>query len=410
MQLLEHLLQHHPQIKRTSFKRLLLSHRILVNGKPAQRLKAEVNPEDKVQILDQPFVRPRKPRAPKPAPPKPSRRDPALMPLRIFYEDDDLLVVLKPAGLLTSTNERETRPTLAAGITNYLANTSPDSRIGIIHRLDKDASGLLVFTKNPKAYHHLKRQLFARTVDRVYTAVIEGVPTPKDGRIENRLVELPTGKVIRTDDRSEGEMAVTEYQMLAKARVPKKTKPPKKGEPPPKNQPPGATLPLRENVAPDATHVSLLRIKLYTGRKHQIRAHFAARRTPIVGDRVYGPVPDPTLRLLLAATTLAFAHPRTGQRLTFAIEPPKEIQSLFPDVKFETSEPKPVTLPPRTPGEPPEAEADDDAPVDETSDAEDDLDLEQALTDILNEETADEDDAHDDQNPDAPPSTPGSER
>ncbi|HEY7116219.1 MAG TPA: RluA family pseudouridine synthase [Tepidisphaeraceae bacterium] len=331
MRLLDYLIQHHPAIKRTTFKRMLQERRITLNGQVATRLKQELAPSDRIEIFDQGVPKPRRAR-PKPPPPKPVLgRTPHTLPLRILYEDDDLLVVLKPAGLLTSTTERETRPTLAAMVKEYLRQTSPDALIGIIHRLDRDASGLLVFTKHPKAYHHLKRQLFHRTVDRVYTAVIEGVPTPKDGRIENWLKELPDGRVVRTEDRSEGQLAVTHYQTLATVKVPKKPNPSKAPEAP------GAGVPLYE-ITP-GNRLSLLRIKLHTGRKHQIRAHFAARKTPIAGDPLYGLTKHPKMRLLLAATALAFDHPRTKKRLTFEIEPPKEIRSIFPEISFATATP-----------------------------------------------------------------------
>jgi 23S rRNA pseudouridine1911/1915/1917 synthase len=332
MLLLDYLTEFHPTIKRTTFKRMLEDRRITVNGKVATRLKQELDPaQDKVEVFDQPRPRERRKR---PEPPKPKRlgREPHTLPLRILYEDNDLLVVLKPAGLLTSTNERETRPTLAAMLTEYLRQTSPRSRIGVIHRLDKDASGMLVFTKNARTYHNLKRQLFHRTVDRVYTAVIEGVPTPKDGKIENWLKELHDGRVVRTEERSEGQFAVTHYWTLAKRRVPKKGTPPTPAEA-------EGGVPLREMTK--ATHVSLLKIKLHTGRKHQIRAHFAARKTPILGDPLYGETKTPAVRLLLSATELSFDHPYTGKRMEFVIEPSKEIRSIFPDVEFKTHTPTP---------------------------------------------------------------------
>jgi 23S rRNA-/tRNA-specific pseudouridylate synthase len=348
MLLLDYLTQNHPTIKRTTFKRMLEDRRITVNGTVATRLKQELDPaQDKVELFDQPRPIVRRKR---PAPPKPKRlgREPHTLPLRILYEDHDLLVVLKPAGLLTSTNERETRPTLAAMLTEYLRQTSPRSRIGVIHRLDKDASGMLVFTKNARTYHNLKRQLFHRTVERVYTAVIEGVPTPKEGRIEKRLMELYDGRVVQTDERSEGQMAVTNYQMLAKRRVPKKGTPPTPAEA-------AGGVPLRDMTT--ASHVSLLKIKLHTGRKHQIRAHFATRKTPILGDPLYGPNPEPPMRLLLSATALSFDHPYTGQRLVFEIEPSKEIRSIFPDVDFT---PAPIpTPPPPKPGKPATAKSKD---------------------------------------------------
>jgi 23S rRNA-/tRNA-specific pseudouridylate synthase len=90
-------------------------------------------------------------------------------------------------------------------------------------------------------------------------------------------------------------------------------------------------LPLHDRPVDPWPARSLVRVKLHTGRKHQIRAHFAARKTPIVGDRLYGPDPEPVSELLLAATKLAFDHPRTGERMTFEIEVPEAIRKLFQD-------------------------------------------------------------------------------
>ena len=287
MLLLEYLNQRFPDSTRTTLKRMVESRRVTINGRPARRLKDPIAPDDRIEILD----RPKKA--------LPTKTGQVSFP--ILHEDDDLIVVLKPPGLLTSTTARERRPTLAAKLRDYLTAIQPSARLGVIHRLDRDASGLLVFTKNGAAYANLKQQFFHHTVDRVYTAVIEGVPTPREGRIENFLMELPDGRVVRVQDPKRGRRSVTEYQTIKTIKRPKPLGP-----------------------------VSLLRVKLQTGRKHQIRAHFAARKTPIVGDAMYGAKGDGTTRLLLAATSLAFDHPRTGERVKFEVDPPKEITAIFP--------------------------------------------------------------------------------
>ena len=115
--------------------------------------------------------------------------------LRIIHEDADVLVVDKPAGLLTSTVPRERRPTLLKMVREYIERTDPRARVGLIHRLDRDASGLLIFSKNHQAYESLKRQFFKHTVDRIYLAVVHGKLNPPAGMIESRLVELPNGSV-----------------------------------------------------------------------------------------------------------------------------------------------------------------------------------------------------------------------
>jgi 23S rRNA pseudouridine1911/1915/1917 synthase len=244
----------------------------------------------------------------------------------ILHEDDDVIVLAKPAGLLTSTNERERRPTVAAKLTAYLKETSPKSQIGVIHRLDRDASGLLVFTKNPKAYHNLKRQFFHHTVDRVYTAVVEGLPSPKSGRIQNLLYELPNGRVVQISDRSKGQIAITDFEVVRT-----------QGIPPSRRRQPPIELPLHDDPVQPWAYRSLVRVKLETGRKHQIRAHFASRKTPIVGDPLYGPDPEPVSPLLLAATELSFDHPTTGERMTFRMDTPPAILAIFPEVKPDVS-------------------------------------------------------------------------
>lgn len=209
----------------------------------------------------------------------------------LLFEDDDLLVVNKPPGLLTSTVPRERRPTLAATLRDYLHKTNPRARLGIIHRLDRDASGLLVFSKNHVSFRSLKNQFFHHTVIREYHAIVHGSPNPPAGRIESRLVERADGTVHPTRQHGKGELAITHYE----------------------------TLRTEKNL-------SLLRLRLETGRKHQIRVHLRSRNLPILGDRLYNP-DEKTTRLMLCATRLTFTHPRTHASMTFKIPLPKEFTS-----------------------------------------------------------------------------------
>ena len=272
--LLDRLSHDHPTAKRQTLRRMIAAGRVRVNGVPASRATQRVTPGDRVEILDQ--------RAPA------SRREATgttlIAPLQIVFEDDDVLIVDKPPGLLTSTGPREKRQTALALVRRYVAATSPRSRIGLIHRLDRDASGLLVFSKSGAAYASLKTQFFKHTVDRVYRAIVHGTPTPPSGMIDSRLVERADGSVHSTDRHAAGQRAVTRYQTLESA----------KGR-------------------------SLLLVRLETGRKHQIRAHLSERGVPIVGDRMYGR-DDGASRLMLCAVELAFDHPRTGRRMTFTLD------------------------------------------------------------------------------------------
>src|SRR5437870_2251094 len=117
---------------------------------------------------------------------------------KIIYEDRDLLVIDKPAGLLTSTNERERRPTALAMVREHVAQREPRTRVGLIHRLDREASGLLVFSKSQLAYRSLKTQFFKHTVGREYQAIVHGKPSPPKGRLESRLIEWRDGTVHST--------------------------------------------------------------------------------------------------------------------------------------------------------------------------------------------------------------------
>jgi len=261
-----------PQSSRSALKRMILSGRVSINGQPARKLTQPVGPTDRVEVASKPST----------APP------PALGPLELVHEDNDILIIQKPAGLLTSTVPREKRPTALAIVRRYTAAA------GLIHRLDRDASGILVFSKNDQAYESLKTQFFRHSVDRIYLAIVHGTPSPAKGTIESHLVEYADGTVHSTRARGKGQIAITHYEVVG-----------------------------------NANKMSAVRIRLETWRKHQIRAHLAQRGWPIVGDRVYGR-PDGAAQLMLAAVELALTHPRTGQRMTFKHDPSPEFSGLIP--------------------------------------------------------------------------------
>lgn len=273
--LLDWLVERYPDAKRQTLKRMVESGRVSIGGRVARKLKQPVEEGEVVAVSDKPLqsdeVRPQRPTK-----------------LRIVHEDEHVLVVNKPAGLLTSTVERERRPTLLKEVQQHVRPTQPRARVGLIHRLDRDAAGLLVFSKSNLAYQSLKRQFFHHTVRREYTAVVHGTPTPSKGRIESRLVERADGTVHSTQEHATGQRAVTEYELVRRD-----------------------------------GGFSLLSVRLETGRKHQIRVHLSERGTPIVGDAVYGPTPPKADRLMLAATALEIDHPATGERMRFETPVPQ---------------------------------------------------------------------------------------
>jgi 23S rRNA pseudouridine1911/1915/1917 synthase len=289
--LLDYLLEQFPQAKRQTLKRMVEDGRVLVSGMRARKLKQPLKRQDQVVVMS----RPQRPRA-------------YPYPLQIVHEDDDVLVVSKPAGLLTSTVVGERRPTAAAILKAYLADRQPAARLGVIHRLDRDAGGLLVFSKNTAAYESLKRQFFKHTVQRGYAALVRGKPHPPRGRIESALIEAPEGIMRTTRRPGRGQMAITDYETVR-----------------------------------STDGLSLLKVTLHTGRKHQIRAHFSQRGCPIVGDVMYGQEPAAPpgrgpkrpVPLMLAAILLAFDHPRSGERMTFEIPPPAEMMRMIESLEQE---------------------------------------------------------------------------
>jgi 23S rRNA pseudouridine1911/1915/1917 synthase len=279
--LIDYLIRRYPTAKRQTLKRMVEEGRVSVNDAPARKLKQPLAEADRVEVDE-----------------RPAARGPAVSSrvgrmLRIVHEDADLLVANKPAGLLTSTVPREPRETLIALVRQHLAATDPQAKAGVIHRLDRDASGLLVFSKHHEAYRELKRQFFEHTVERVYSAITQGVPNPPAGEIQTSLVELPDGSVHSTRQHGKGQHAQTGYEVLRKG-----------------------------------NHRALVRVTLFTGRKHQIRVHLSERGTPIVGDKVYGKgkAGEP---LLLMAVKLGFLHPRTGKPVTFELPLPPEMEQAL---------------------------------------------------------------------------------
>jgi len=278
-QLQDWLRKQFPQAKQTTLRQMLSASRVRVNGIVAKKMNRPIHPKDKIEVSDR--VRPEQPET-----------SSLLHPLGLIFEDDYLLVVNKPPGLLTSTVPTETRPTALAIISRYLYQTDPEANLGLIHRLDRDASGLLVFSKTPKVFTSLKHQFYKHSVRREYLAITRGVPTPLAGRITSFLVEQADGSVCSTHKPGSGQKAVSDYQTLAR----------------------------RDGLA-------AVRVTLQTGRKHQIRAHLFERAVPVLGDRMYGS-PHNAPRLMLAAMMLQFDHPAAQERMGFELEVPSQFPLL----------------------------------------------------------------------------------
>lgn len=211
------------------------------------------------------------------------------IPLEILYEDEDIAVVVKPYGMVVhpaAGNESGTLVNALLYAMEDLSGIGGVKRPGIVHRLDKDTSGLLLVAKNDAAHISLSDQLRARTMEKHYLAVVEGCMREASGRIDQPIARSKKDRKKMAID-PEGREAITEWVLL-------------------------------ENRARSA----LLDVHILTGRTHQIRVHMQSIHHPIAGDPIYGlkngvKVP----RMMLHAYSLSFNHPRTGERLTFTAEP-----------------------------------------------------------------------------------------
>jgi 23S rRNA pseudouridine1911/1915/1917 synthase len=277
-----------PGLSRARIQRLIAAGHVQVGGRPsraAARLRAgdavtlEVPPVEQVAL------------------------EPEDLPLCIVYEDDDVLVVDKPAGLVVHPAPGHPRGTLANALLSHWRGApaaGPEGlRLGLVHRLDKDTSGLLVVARHPAAQASLVRQMQEGRIEKRYLALVRGQPSPPSGVIEAPIGRDPRDRT-RMGVRPAGRAARTHYR----------------------------TLELLGAYA-------LLELKLETGRTHQIRVHCRALGHPIVGDPVYG-VTDRRLaigRQFLHAADLRFAHPRDGRPLAFTSPLPSDLAAALAEAR-----------------------------------------------------------------------------
>jgi 23S rRNA pseudouridine1911/1915/1917 synthase len=240
--------------------------------------------------------------------PLPAHNEPQDIPLNIVFEDEHLLVVDKPAGLVVHPAAGNLDGTLVNALLHHcagkLSGIGGVARPGIVHRIDKDTSGLLVVAKTDVAHEGLAKQFAAHSIDRRYLAIVAGVPKAGEGKIDAPLARSATNrKKIAVVEGPRGKRAVTYWKRL--------------------------------NLLRDA---ALVECRLETGRTHQVRVHMASIGHPLVGDPVYGRSGKTHGKLLkelgfhrqaLHAAELGFTHPVTKRRLSFSSAMPTDMQELF---------------------------------------------------------------------------------
>ena len=267
--LIEFLKKMFSNLSKNSVKSLLHNEKVFVNGNMTTKYNYELNAGDIVEI-----------------------REKVAKNIDIIYEDKDIIVINKPSGLLTVATEKEKNKTAYHLVMEYLKKKNKNNRIFIIHRLDKDTSGIIMFAKNERAKHLYQDNWNDIVKKRCYYAVIDGKMENKEGTIKSYLKE--NGNMVYSVKDRSGKLAITEYKVLKE----------------------------RKNI-------SLLDINLKTGRKNQIRVHMKENKTPILGDLKYSEKSKLINRLALHAYKLELINPVTKKLLTFEINMPNEFKTLF---------------------------------------------------------------------------------
>jgi 23S rRNA pseudouridine1911/1915/1917 synthase len=212
----------------------------------------------------------------------------------IVYEDQDIIVIEKQAGILTVATENEKQMTVYRLLSSHVKKQNPANKIFIVHRLDRETSGLMIFAKSQAVKDYLQETWTDTVFERTYVAVVEGQTEDEGGEITSYLYEDKSFKMHSSNDPGKGQLAITHYSLL------------KKGK-----------------------QYTLLDINLETGRKNQIRVHMKEIGHPVAGDKKYGASASPINRLALHARKISFIHPTSGKKMIFESNIPKSFLKLF---------------------------------------------------------------------------------
>ncbi len=263
--LLNYLFKIYSDRSKTTVKSWLSHRQVAINGNPETAYDAPLMPGDKVLINFEKGFKVFK-----------NNR------IKIVYEDDYIIVANKGYGLLSVSSDRVKENTAYRILSDYLKEDNPYAKLFVIHRLDRDTSGLIMYAKSEDVQFKLQRSWNEMVLDRRYVAVIHGAIEPSEGEISSYLTENSVHHVYSTTDKENGQFALTKYKTLQ-----------------------------------SNSRFSLVELQLSTGRKNQIRVHMSESGHPIAGDKRYGSKENPLGRLSLHAFRLRFVHPITRQDMLF---------------------------------------------------------------------------------------------
>ncbi len=274
--LMQFLVASMPNRKRTTIKELLKYNQVAVNDQPTTQFDTELHEGDTVKVnLTREF------------------RVFYHRRMKLVYEDEDIIVVNKGYGLLSMGTDKVKDGTAYSILREYVKWHNPKTKLFIVHRLDRDTSGLMMFAKSEEAKETMQHNWNNMVLNRKYLAVVEGKVEDKDGVVRSYLAETSQYEVYSTDDPNKGQLAVTRYK----------------------------TLKCKNGY-------TLLEVELDTGRKNQIRVHMKDLKHPIAGDHKYGAKSSPIHRLALHAQTLRFIHPITRKEMNFTTPIPASFASM----------------------------------------------------------------------------------
>jgi len=287
-----------PDISRSQLKKLIDCGQITLNHAPT-KASSKLRGGESIQVIL--------------PDPEPIAALPEAIPLHILYEDQDLIIINKPAGMVVHPAAGHSHGTLVNALLHHctdLAGIGGELRPGIVHRIDKDTSGVLIVTKNDLSHQHLAEQFKDHSIKRRYLALIHGAPNGQSGIIDQPIGRHPTQRKKMSGKAKKSKRAVTHWKILKQYNI---------------------------------NRLSLVELQLETGRTHQIRVHFTEINCPLIGDPLYGnrsrttAIKDMELRKLidrlpgqaLHAQSLGFIHPRSGKYLEFFSEIPETLQNIL---------------------------------------------------------------------------------
>jgi len=295
------------EISRTRLQNLIRKGHVKLNSTTINEVSKKIKNEDKIEVnFPQPketFIKPNK------------------IPLHILYDDDDVIIINKSPGVVVHPGAGNYEKTIVNGLLfkykNNLSSVGGKLRPGIVHRIDKDTSGVIVVAKNDNAHINLSKQFSDHTIKRTYEALVWGSLKPQSGKINERISRSVKNRQLMAVRKEKGKKAITNYK----------------------------TLEIFQNL--NLPKVSLIECRLETGRTHQIRVHMNFKGNPILGDKSYGKSKRKFKKInaniekkinnfnrqALHAKSLGFVHPKTGKEIFFKAERPKDFDTQIKNLK-----------------------------------------------------------------------------